>query len=702
MNRTRLPNPIHQALRRLERRLFRVLFGFGLGRLLRNLTLLLGALYLLDRLIQPPTPVRLLLAFAALGIWLNRIRVELWRPLQSRLPQSDLAAIWERRCPHLGDRLVTAVELAADPKGASPAMLEVVTREAIEQCEQLDATSAVPTGKARRSLFSGLLAAAVLLLATLAFPDEAAVFGRRLMGSELAWPSRTTLHLMPAYVDGIAEPVPFQADGPQRFRLSVARGTTLSIRIRAEGEVPETVRMLGLPRTRQMHALGGGEFVLRLPPIQEDIELEFRGGDDVDGLPRLLLQAGDAPSMASWEVKTTPPAYSGLPGESGSFHELRALVGTTVEIAFEADRIVTEVEVGLDEDEMQPLQPDADGRYAFQFPVQADGKLRVAMVSEEGFRNDHAAQLRWLASPDRSPEPEFLFPTRSWVAVPGGRIPLVVQAMDDFGIEDWSLLQKREGREELPLALKPTDGARELRQVLRLPAPPLDSVEALTANRSRFRLQATDNARPLASSAQVDSAWIEVLPAAIEEQQLAERIIELREDLTALRERMAGYVDGPETPTASRARRWLKEMEGLLGEAEFLLLERLYSSLDRQTEELLPYAELLLLEGGLKAGQLTDSLSHAPVAAPLDRSGMLLDLCVALAATYAGPSEDWAAAIRDHADGRELAAVVVTELDLILKMLLTWEDYQSAINLLRDLLERQRGLFLRTREASGR
>ena len=44
----------------------------------------------------------------------------------------------------------------------------------------------------------------------------------------------------------------------------------------------------------------------------------------------------------------------------------------------------------------------------------------------------------------------------------------------------------------------------------------------------------------------------------------------------------------------------------------------------------------------------------------------------------------------------------LTALEAVLEDLLAWEDFQSAVDLLRGLLDRQRNLYLRTQEASGR
>ena len=703
MNKTPLPVAIKQALRSLERRLFVVLFGFGFGRLLRNITVLVVAVYALDRLLAPPAAVRWVLAGLALLVLLLRARRDLFSPLSTRPPRRDLAAIWESRNPQLGDRLATAVELYEQQHTASEQMVKAVTSQAESLCADLDARAVVPTGRAHRSLLTGTGAIALLLLGIWGFPDEAAIFAQRLSGKDIAWPSDTTLVLLPAYIEGTTDAVSFEHDGAEEYTLAVARGSVISLRVRAEGEVPDSVQALGWSRSRTMHGLGGGEFVLRMPPLHQDVTLEFHGGDDTDGYPRLHLRAGDAPGLASWTVNTQPPSYTGLPGESGNFQELRALRGTKVTIDFEPSRETTEVEAVFLDGRRQTLSADVNDQYQLDFVVEASGEVRLALVGPDGFRNDKAGILKWTATPDRNPEPEVLFPSERWLTVPGGSVPLVLSAMDDFGLSDVSLLRHSEGQEDIIIDLASVLQQTEFRQVLRVPAPDTFSGESFEANRYRFLFTASDSAEPEMNSATVKSPWIEVVPWETEEQRLAERIIALREDLEGLRDRSATYADLATTqPSSQQIRRLVRELDSALGEAEGLLLERLYSNLDRQTAALLPVCEQLLGNGRLRPGALTDAILSSTASAPLGRSGMLLDLCNALRLAQIGPGAEMLLGANQNQPNAVAAGNLRDDLDSILEILLSWEDYNSAINLLRNLLERQRGLYLRTREASER
>jgi len=698
MSRASLPASLRQLLGALERRLFVVLLVYGIGRSVLNLAGLLFGLYLLDRFLDPPTTVRLVLEACALGVWVWQLGKDLWQPLRHRPANRDLAAIWERKAPAFKDRLSTAVELAKDPREGSVEMLQEVTREAVDLCAGLEAKAVVPTGRARRSFFAGAAATAVLLVGVWGYPNEAVIFLQRALGQSTSWPSDTHLVLMPAYLEGLAEPVEFEVRGHEEYSLSVARGSVISLRVRAEGIVPDRLEAISNGQTRPMHDLGGGNFVLRLPPLRTDTEFHFRGGDDTDGLPRLSIRAGDAPGVSNWLVRTTPPSYTHLVGEEGPFHELRLLRGSTVLVQLRPDRETSEVRYKLLDGTQEVLAADADGQYQFQFPVTGSGEVSFALTGMDGFRQERAAVLKWTATPDRRPEPRVLFPHERWLSVPGGKVPLAIMVQDDFGLGEIQL----RGRHEQEIALSYAPGTRELREVLRLNTAENFSVESYEDNRFRFQLNASDQAQPEIHVAESYSPWIEIVPAGVEEQRLAERIVRLRERIEGIRDRAAAFSEAGANPSSRNIRRLLKELDASLGSSEYYLLERVYSGLDRQTATLWPTIESQLTTGMPRPGVITSALLSADLPAPLDRSAMLLDLNRALLQARSGPGALLLTAANEALPTQAHATELRLQLDGILEILLSWEDFNSAVNLLRSLLERQRGLYLRTQEASER
>lgn len=698
MSLPKLPDQVKHALRSLERRLFFVLFAFGCGRTLWRACLLLVALYGLDRLLEPPVAVRLVLEGLALAVLLWWMRGDLLRPLRKRPARRDLAAIYERHVPTLGDRLATTVAAAEGQAQGSPELLAIVAQEAESRAGDLDPRPIVPTGRARRSLLNGAAAAALVLGGISLFPSEAAIFWQRALGQALAWPSATKLTLMPVYLEGASEPIAVQHQDIEDFSVAVARGSVLSIRIRAEGEIPERVVAYGGEVPQTLHALGGGDFVLRLSPLQEELTLSFQGGDDDDNRPRIQLQVGDPPRLALWEVTMTPPSYTGLPQEVGSMHELRALQGSDLALRFLPDRATEEVRVSFLDGSPLELSQQEDGSYLGTLTVATSGEVSLAMTGADGFRDDRATVLEWVAVPDLAPEPRILFPDERWLAVPGGSIPVALQAEDDYGLAEITLL----GFEEAAVPLSFQSPARRFQQSLRLNAPTELSAEGFGDARFRLRLSAQDVAEPEASMREVTSPWIEVVPAVVEEQRLSERIVALRGKVEDLRNRSALLASGSESASLQRTRRLGRDLEGVLATTERLLLERLYSNLDRATNPWLPRCDQLLSQGFPAAGQLTALFEDPLTAPPLDRAAMLLDLARALDLAMEGPGKDLLRAVQEQEDFQPSAQELERQLNGILEILLSWEDFNSAIDMLRTLLERQRGLYLRTREASER
>lgn len=693
-----LPPRIRAALRALERRLFAVLLTFGLGRAVSKLCVLLAALYLLDRAFAPPTAARMVLVVGAAAWWLWQVRSDLLLPLARRPARQDLAALWERQVPGLQDRLLTAVELQGREDRGSVAMLEQVTAQAEEAAADLQAERVVPTGRARRSMGLATLGMAVLLVFTSLLPGETLVFLQRLSGAEVAWPSDTRLRLLPAYVEGSPEATLPQPIGEERYRLSVARGSVVSLRVQAEGVVPEHVLATGLGEPRKLHMIDRGIFVLRLPPLHEDLTLRFRGGDDRDGLPSIELVAGDAPRVLEWQVAMAPPAYSGLPEESGPLHELRALRNSEVTLSFRTDRPTKRAEVVALDGKRTALEANAEGLYLHRFTVAGSGEAAVTLLGEDGFRQQRAAVLRWDALTDRAPELAFEWPRGRWRTIPGATVPVLVHAQDDYGLAAVGL------RDALgaPVALPEPAGARQVREMLRLDVPA--DGEGGLAGESRFRLALTaqDAAEPDPQSAELESEWVEVVPPAFHEQQLADRMVRLRARIEGLRGRVASIEDAGEVSGVRSARRVRRELEGMVADAEEDLVQRLYASLDGNAPRALQAVEERLLAGRTGTGQLIEALDGSGTAMPGERSTLLLQLARALAFARKGAAEELVRALEDERDPTPAAEQLLSELDAVLEILIAWEDFESAVNLLRDLLERQRALYLRTQEASER
>ena len=694
------PENISSALRRLEARLLSVLFAFGVGRLTALSCGLVVTLYLLDRAFEPPREVRLMLAAAALCWLVWRLRQWLWKPLRSRPARRDLASMWERSHPQLGGLLSTSVELPEDREGISPELLQEVQRRAAQLEVELKPSTAAPGGRALRSALLGCLCLLGLSGAAWWQPLEAEIFFKRLRGQDLSWPRETTLVLLPPGVDGMVNNTnPTNQDyllhglGDDHWELQLATGTQVVLRVRADGVIPEQLVATVSGEARRMRKLGGGEFVLRLPPLKEELEIEFRGGDDQNGSPFLHLIPGNAPAIKDWLVEISPPAYTGILSSSSQQREFRVADKTAFAVGFKLGA-GGKVELQRPDGSQEVLAADTDGIFSFKQMASGSGECVIKVTGLDGFANARAAVLSWQAQRDHNPEPGFAFPNTAWTTVPGGTIPLLLTASDDFGLVE---LRLDTFVPEQPGLLTFESGSKQWQGFLRISVPmPTAADNAEEAVRTRFLLSALDAAPPAGQMQQSRSPWIEVVPPLTLEERHLDRIIRVREKIEGVLSLADEISSRRNQPGAGR--RMLRRMERIGFELESVLLERLYAQLDPASEQATALLDNLLSSSAPRTGDVSATLAETT---PPGRSGMMFNLASAAIAIARGPANKTAELLATGEDATAAAAETAVQLRQMLNVLLEWEDFQSAINMLRDLLERQRSLHLRTQEASG-
>jgi hypothetical protein len=694
--RRRFPG-IRRLLSAFERRLLSLLLLYGTGRVLLSLTGVLLALFALDRLFEPPVWFRLMLL--AVGIYLvGKVALRsLLLPLRERPDSADLAALLERFHPGMRDLLATAVEVETIHPGESREFKEAAAEQAEQKLAEIDLRVPAPSGAARRSVSRGIAGVALLLALAWLQPTETRIFFDRLFGGITPWPQATTLVMLDPYAGG--EQLPLDEITPDIWRLQVAQGTALTLRVRADGEVPDQVVAAGPRGRRNMQNVGEGEFILRIPALEGDEEWRFEGGDDDDGTPLLQIAPGYAPTVAEWLVQIAPPEYTGQASFASEANEYRVPQGSQLAVRFVTDLETAEVSLRHLDGSRRSLEA-VEGAFEFEVLADRSGEIAVELIGNDGFRNANAAVLRWQAEPDAKPSLRYLFPSGRWSTVAGGRIPLVLQASDDYGLA--SVLLREDGAAdawEVALGADPT-----LVQHRELRIAPEPSAENFGADfRMRFLAEGLDRAAPLPQLGKAQTPWIEVLSPASFEEQLGERMVRVRERVEDLIERLQPILEGTAgSQLTPLARRMDRELEGLTLDLEQALLERIFAGMDRGSGAIEALAAGLVSNGPPPAGDTVAALRAPGVPALLDRAALLMQLAGRMRAASDAP----AAALREATLAREDPIPAAQELDLALRAvlddLLAWEDFQSAVDLLRGLLDRQRSLYLRTQEASGR
>ena len=123
-----MPDPIRSLDPRLEAglasvrgRVKRVAATHGLGTWIASAAVLFVGSFYLDRFLNPPLAMRLVVAPI---VWISLLAGFIWwvvRRARVRVTREDAALLVERNYPELKERLITAVQLARDAGGRSGA-----------------------------------------------------------------------------------------------------------------------------------------------------------------------------------------------------------------------------------------------------------------------------------------------------------------------------------------------------------------------------------------------------------------------------------------------------------------------------------------------------------------------------------------------------------------------------------------------------
>jgi len=677
-------------LRKLRQRIRRLFFLWGFGHLIWVSFALLLNLYIIDRLFNPPLFVRLTLEGATLCLWLLRIKKVLWNPLRKPFALKDLSALLERKFPHLEDRLSTSVQLCQKPRDCSIELLEEVGKEAKELLHQLPIHTVTPSKAAWKQAKWGTLSLGVFLSLAFLFPQENSVFWGRLWGQPLSWPGATHLVLLPLRAsDGTPLPE-IRRIGSEHYECLIPKNTPLDVRILAEGRSPETVWLQSERLQRRFKSFGGRQFQISLPGQTQPMTLSFSGGDDTDGFPKLDLIPGIAPSMQNWSLTLTPPNYTERPKEISNAHEIRVLEGTVIQISFQTDLPVSEVQQQQG-DTTQTL--NLQGKiFSTTLTVRKDGEVTFHLLGADGFPRSQAGHLQWTVLNDHPPHIFLPWPPRTWRTVKGAVIPLVLHCEDDFGLQSLQLhplpwdanLLTNQAHQWVPV---PASLLSDLPQA-QFPAPgvPLEVV-------------ATDNRMPKNQSSSQKSPAIQITSKEQMSQLLAEQMQTLREELERIDQALLPFESTTPPPNASVvSRRFLRRTQSLLVHLETSFVELVFATPEEKFLQGKLALQKILLRGTPKKGDITRSMKPEITNSFDEQLHLVLNLARRTAALVDGPATNLVAESRQSkADLNKVAKEFRRQIHGMLDILVAWEDFESAIRLLRTMLDRQRDLHRRTR-----
>ncbi len=326
VNGIEIPVSLKNQLRAFRNRVWTVKLSESLLTALLIVSMSLLTVYALDRLFDTPRAARGLLFVLSVMIWFILPRA-LYRWVWKHRQLEQLARLLRKREPHVGDQLLSAIEIANDSaeQGRSPKLCMAAIEQVADVAKKRDLTLAAPGSWLRELSIVLLLAALVLAGLSVTFPSA---FNNAL--ERLAFPWRDTPRFTFAAIESLS---------PDRI---VPHGETSALAIRLSDSTQSTPKFAHLKLGRlpvisaAVQTDGGYQF--EVPPLTEPIDGILQVGDFSQSLH---FQPMLRPSLTEVIAYLDLPAY--LQQSSQTQLDIRsgklvAVDGTTARIRAVASR----------------------------------------------------------------------------------------------------------------------------------------------------------------------------------------------------------------------------------------------------------------------------------------------------------------------------------------------------------------------------
>jgi hypothetical protein len=429
-----------------------VIFGLvwmvaaGLGWFLISLAL--------ETLFRLPSSGRLVL-LAAGGVMM--FVLFLWfilRPLVASPSLQQLALRLERRFPHFQDRLIGTLQLwhkhQSNPEGYSLEMIDAAAVELEEISKDSDYKAIVNVKKCWKTgrYLLGLAAVGIvfLLLSPTAFYSSFHRVGHPF--TEFPRPQKTFLVVLPGDAETVSE-------------------EDVTVTVEVKGEVPEDVLLhvvdIGHENWKKYSCVKKAErtYEYVLPRVKRSLQYTVEAGDAQSPLHRITVI--DRPMVRKLKLRYTYPPYTqlGARDEEDNIGDIRAIVGTSIQVEFIANKVLDSAVVIMGDGEQ--FEAKVSGRQAkASFVVRRDGNYHIDLKDTAGLKNKDPIEYRITAMTDEYPVVRIIQPGRDTELTEDMAVPLAIDGSDDYGFSGLKLRYRlgEEGKlQELPVPIPKKTGA---------------------------------------------------------------------------------------------------------------------------------------------------------------------------------------------------------------------------------------------------
>ncbi len=433
---------IGAALESLRRRIRRYVWLEGLATAVAWLGVAFWLSLAVDWFFEPPSIVRGLILAAVLLVLAGVLVKLVLRRAFVRLSDRNMAMLLERRFPQFRESLLTAVELSERRPSATecnPLMLERTCRLAAEPIREVRLEEVFNPRPLRQAAMGAALVALSVAMLAIGLPAAMETWTRRnLLFSNELWPRRTRL-----VVDGFEDGV-----------VKVARGADFDMVARADLSmplVPESVEIRywadsgsggratmaregSADRSRDRFQQYTHSFRGVLVPMQLDVF----GGDDA--VRDLRIEVVDNPTLTQVVLDCRYPGYMDRPQRtlpvSGA---MQIPFGTHVTVRGRSNKDLVRFEVrsALDdssEPEVLPVTGDPRTVEYSAGPLRGDRSLLFTLLDSDGIKSREPIRLTLAALGDEAPKLALRLQGIGPAITPEARLPVAGRITDDYGL----------------------------------------------------------------------------------------------------------------------------------------------------------------------------------------------------------------------------------------------------------------------------
>jgi hypothetical protein len=312
--------------------------------------------------------------------------------------------------------------------------------DAARRASGVDPGAVVPRQILRRSGFQA--AAAVLLLASVAFVGRGTARQSIDALSLMLFPSRVTLEVRPgnAHVQA-GSSVTIEA------RLVGNRAPVVARLLRAEG--------VGGPAPADPDAWSGSEMIadasgaFKFPLESVAASFRYRVVAGTVTSRAYDITVAHPPRVTRIDVDFAyPPSFGLQPRTEEDGGDIYAPAGTDVRVRIHTDRDAAAGQLALGDGKTVALTPLDSHTLSGALKILEDGSYRVALADREGFRSSGETEYFIRMLEDQPPSVRILRPARDRTVTRLEEVDIEAQAEDDFGIDRLDLVYSVRGGAE--------------------------------------------------------------------------------------------------------------------------------------------------------------------------------------------------------------------------------------------------------------